>query len=137
MAKFMLRFSAHRIPELAAAYSYADPTHIESVIRPTVRRDGFYTRSQFLDISHWKSPRTRPRCEQNDEDFVQAVTHTALSHPHERVRIELLTLLRGVSWLSASVLLHFGHRAPYQILDFRALWSLKLAPPAVYTFEFW
>ncbi len=60
----------------------------------------------------------------NPEDFIKDVTHTALITPSERLRIEVLTLLNGVSWPTASVLLHFGYDNLYPILDFRALWSL-------------
>jgi hypothetical protein len=50
----------------------------------------------------------------------------------------VLTLLQGVEWPTASVLLHFGHRDLYPILDYRALWSLQVEPPkAGYDFEFW
>jgi len=39
---------------------------------------------------------------------------------------------------TASVLLHFGYRDLYPILDFRALWSLSVEPPKEgYDFEFW
>ena len=46
-------------------------------------------------------------------------------------------LLDGVNWPTASVLLHFGARDPYPILDFRALWSLQVSVPKQYGFEFW
>ena len=49
----------------------------------------------------------------------------------------LLTCLTGVSWPTASVILHFFHPDPYPIMDFRALWSVSLKVPAQYTFEFW
>lgn len=45
--------------------------------------------------------------------------------------------LRGVSWPTASVLLHFGHHDEYPILDYRALWWLGYDKPPPYTFEFW
>ena len=38
----------------------------------------------------------------------------------------------------ASVILHFCHRDPYPILDFRALWSLGAEEPASgYNSDFW
>jgi hypothetical protein len=55
----------------------------------------------------------------------------------ERLQIEVLTLLDGVSWPTASVILHFFHSAPYPIVDFRALWSLKNKVPKRYGFNFW
>lgn len=55
----------------------------------------------------------------------------------ERLRIEALTLLDGIGWPSASVILHFFHKQKYPILDYRALWSVSLEVPYRYIFEFW
>jgi len=49
----------------------------------------------------------------------------------------VLTLLSGVGWPMASVVLHWCHTAPYPILDFRALWSLGVAPLPSYDFPLW
>ena len=65
------------------------------------------------------------------------MTAIALNATSERTRIETLTLLDGVSWLTASVILHFFHRRRYPILDFRALWSVGLETPSQYGFDFW
>lgn len=74
----------------------------------------------------------------NPPEFVREVTSIALTTKNERVAIEALTLLRGVSWPTASVFLHFCSRRPYPILDFRALWSLTCgATPAEYDFALW
>jgi hypothetical protein len=48
-----------------------------------------------------------------------------------------LQMLHGVSYPTASVILHFFHVDTYPILDFRALWSMRIAQPSQYTFEFW
>jgi hypothetical protein len=68
---------------------------------------------------------------------VEAVTRTAASATNERLRIEVLRLLKGVNWATASVILHFGVRDPYPILDYRALWSLGYDEPPSYDFDFW
>ena len=70
-----------------------------------------------------RRPQPQPR-RANAEGFVNAVTATALATPDERLRIEVLTLLDGVDWPTASVVLHFCHADPYPILDYRAIWSL-------------
>ena len=50
----------------------------------------------------------------------------------------MLTLLDGVSWPTASVILHFCSARPYPILDYRALWSLSCEATAVdYDFGLW
>ena len=51
------------------------------------------------------------------------------SSSDERLRIEVLTLLSGVRWPTACVILHYCARQPYPILDFRALWSLSCPVP--------
>jgi hypothetical protein len=65
------------------------------------------------------------------------VTRTALATPDDRLRIEVLRLLRGVDWPTASVILHFAHTDRYPILDFRALWSLGADDPPAYGYELW
>ena len=65
------------------------------------------------------------------------VTRTALRTDNERLKIEILTLLTGVSWPTASVILHFCDKKPYPILDYRALWSLRVEAPPRYDFDFW
>lgn len=106
------------------------------MISPAIHQRRHFTRDEFLTVATWKSRRPRKRYARNDEAFVTAVTRTALSTPHERLRIEVLTLLDGVSWPTASVLLHFGHPDPYPILDFRALWSLGVDVPE-YAYNFY
>jgi len=83
-----------------------------------------------------KTPRSQPRCRANPPDFIREVTRCAFRTPSERLRIEALTLLNGVSWPTASVMLHFLHSDPYPILDFRALSSLNNEVPQQYDFEF-
>jgi hypothetical protein len=49
----------------------------------------------------------------------------------------VLTLLDGVGWPTASVILHFYHSDPYPILDIRALWAVGADLTHKYDFEFW
>lgn len=42
------------------------------------------------------------------------------------MRIEVLTVVCGVSWPVASTILHYCVSDDYPILDFRALWSLEM-----------
>lgn len=37
----------------------------------------------------------------------------------------------------ASVMLHFSFPESYPVLDFRALWSLRIDQPKRYCFDFW
>lgn len=137
MAEFSLRFPLDQVAYWSTQYDYSEEAHLEHEVGPRVREQGYCTREEFMALCEWKSPRVRPRCASNAADFVEAVTRTALSTPNERLRIEVLTLLTGVSWPTASVVLHWGHNEPYPILDFRALWSLGFDSPPRYQFDFW
>jgi hypothetical protein len=133
------RFELEDLRALAARYSYRDETAaIEAGRRARIA--GFYTRKDVLAVCGWKSARTRPLWSHpaNSERVVREVTRVALSTKIEQLKIAALLVLRGVSWPTASVLLHFGTNNRYPILDYRALWSLgNDKPPAPYTFEYW
>jgi hypothetical protein len=111
----------------------ADPSHLKLGIY----NRGFLTKDDLRMVARWKSPRSSRHIEGNSEDFVQEITGFALSSTNERARIETLTLLDGVQWPTASVILHFFHQDRYPIIDFRTLWSVSLDVPTRYTFDFW
>lgn len=140
--KYKLRFDPSEIDELARQYISKNTDQKNEVIivheiGPNAKKNGFYCKDDFLRICRWKTPRTQSRCAENDEPFLREVTAIALAAKDERIRIEILTLLHGVDWPTASVLLHFGHMEPYPILDFRALESLSIPQPLAYKFSFW
>ncbi len=135
MFDFRLRFPVTELQFWASRYQEEKDPILRLV--PQVKQRGFLERDEFLEVCRWKSPRSQPRCRLNSGSFVREVTTIALSTPEERLRIEVLTLLTGVSWPTASVVLHLFHAEPYPILDFRALWSLGKDVPKQYDFQFW
>ena len=120
----------------ADAYSYEDDRIPEEVGRRAKTR-GWFTKGEFMRICKWKTPRTQDHCKVNREPFIKWATRLALSSPHEEGRIRALMMLQGVKWPTASVILHFAHRSPYPILDYRALWSLGFPEPPKHDFAFW
>lgn len=134
---FQLRFPIADIDHWSERYRYKEDVEIEERVAPVAKQAGFLIEDQFVKLCRWKSPRTAARCAKNLPDFIEAVARVALSTLDERLKIEVLTLLDGVSWPTASVILHFCDRDPYPILDFRALWSLSVRQPSQYTFPLW
>lgn len=132
---FHLRFPVREIERWATRYEYGDTKALS--IEPAVKQRGFLIKDEFMAVCHWKTPRSQRRCDANSPDFVRDVTQCALNTTSERLRIEVLTLLSGVSWPTASVILHFFHKDPYPILDFRALWSISRDVPKRYEFSLW
>ncbi len=134
-----LRFPASEIEVWARRYSYPrSDQQLCSVVRPEAQRQGHITREQLLQICYWKTPRAAGKAEPNDDAFVREVTRIAFGTTQERVRIQILTMLAGVGWPTASAILHYTISEDYPILDVRALWSLEMErTTANYTFPLW
>ena len=136
--RFRLRLDLSAIPHWAARFTdNGSDNAILERIRPEVLTRGHLTKAEFLTICAWKSPRSKPRCRENSEHTVRTLTRAALASSDEALKLDLLRLLRGVEWPTASSILHFCDARPYPILDYRAIWSLGIAKPPSYTMEFW
>jgi hypothetical protein len=135
---FKLRFPSKHLLKWEECYRSEEGLEPILAIGPKIKKQGFYTKEQLQAFCYWKSRRSKSRVARNPADYVESITYVALSTRSERLRIEILRLLSGVDWPSASVLLHFGHSDPYPILDFRALWSLGIEKPkSMYNFDAW
>ena len=88
-------------------------------------------------VCDWKSRRSAGHARKNREEDVIEITSFALSAKSEKARIEALQLLHGVNYPTASVILHLYHEEVYPILDFRAIWTLRLKQPSFYDFPYW
>ena len=138
MVKFKLQFDESMIPELANLYSYPLEDKVVDKVGPRSKSRGYFTKDDFKALCRWKTPRSKSRVNSNPPEFIEEATRIALSTDCEELRIGVLTLLHGVSWPTASVVLHFAHKDPYPIIDFRALWSLGIKKrPQFYTFDYW
>lgn len=102
-----------------------------------VKKRRFLSLPELEALCRWKSARPLPRIRSNSNAEVEEITRWALSSSIERVRIEALLLLHGVSWPMASSVLHWFHPDPYPVLDVRALWSLGQSVPSSFSFPFW
>lgn len=135
-----LRFSENRIEYWAKRYVAKQGVKEEDAflrLRDRILEKRVLTKQQLLRVTHWKSPRRAEEAENNKDEYVRAITGFALQTTNERARIEVLTVLSGVKWATASVILHFFHADKYPVLDFRALWSVCAKVPSRYTFAFW
>jgi hypothetical protein len=134
---FALQFDASLIPALASRYSYPPEGQVVDEIGPAVRERGYFTRPEFIEVCAWKTARSRSRVAANTDEEVRETTRLALGATAEALRIWIPMALSGVRWPTASVLLHFGHRDRYPILDYRALEALGVTEPVNYTVPFW
>ena len=130
MMSATLRFSPHDIRDIAARYGYSAGDASLLAMRPAVKKRGCLRLAELERVAKWKAPRSAGHARKNSEAYVAEITSFALAARCERSRIASLTLLDGVGWPMASVILHVFHAAPYPILDSRALWSVSLQVPA-------
>jgi hypothetical protein len=137
MARFRLRIPDDDLRHWASRYAYPGDAEIEERIAPAARARGYLVRDEFLALCRWKTPRSQPRCAENRDEFVREVSRVALATADDELKIRVLLLLTGVSWPTASVILHFCDHGRYPILDVRALWSVGFRRTPVYTFSLW
>ncbi len=132
-----LKFPESEISKWANSYDCSQEEKALLELKPKILKLGYVDKIQLKQVAHWKSPRSASHIDKNSDEFVKDITTWSLSAKDERSKIEVLTLLDGVSWPSASVILHFFHYAPYPILDIRALWSVGMEINNQYSFSFW
>jgi hypothetical protein len=136
MPAFELQFPPKDIQALASRFSYEDDPGCRSAGAAAAAR-GYYRRAEFLEVSDWKSARSRPLLQSNDAPAVEAATRAAFDTSDEAARMGMLSGLRGVGVPVASALLHFAVPDRYPILDVRALESLGRKGRSVYPVSFW
>lgn len=132
-----LRFDESRIQKIAALYEYPIAEDELIDLKPVVQKRGFLKKQELQKIAYWKAPRSSGHVNKNEDAYVREITEFSFRASTERARIQVLTNLDGVSWPTASVILHLFHHEPYPIMDFRALWSVTLEVPKQYSFDFW
>lgn len=133
------RLKIHQIPEFLARYNREHGGVDDGLLarRKRVRAEGRMQLADLCAVCDWKAPRAAGHARKNTNTEVKEITALAFTSRSERVRIEVLQILHGISYPTASVILHFFHSDTYPILDTRALWSMRIRQPAQYTFDFW
>lgn len=131
------RFPLTQIAALSGRYQYEMEDRLVQLV-PAVRDRGYLLKSDLVTLMEWKSRRPRRFIESADSALISEATAVALAAEREELRIGVLTLIPGVAFPMASVILHFFHTDAYPIIDFRALWSMNMgAPTPSYRFEQW
>lgn len=131
-----LRFDKKEIENISNRINNSNDKLLND-LKPKVKEQGFLTKEDLMRVARWKSRRSAWHVNKNQTRFVEEITRFALAAQNERSRIETLTILNGVGWPTASVILHWFHEDEYPILDFRALWSASMEVPKGYGFSFW
>jgi hypothetical protein len=90
------------------------------------RLRGYLTRAELEKVCRWKSPRAIRLIRHNSVARVRAATRRALATRSERLRLEALRTLDGVSVPMASAILTLLDPRRYGVIDIR-VWQLLYA----------
>lgn len=88
-----------------------------------VRKRKYFTKKEFLKICMWKSPRPKNQYLRNSEEKIIFISKKVFSTKFEKLRMELLKKLRGVSIPTASAILTLTDPKNYGVLDIR-VWQI-------------
>jgi hypothetical protein len=136
MPNFELAFPEADIALWAKQYEFG-PDDRPNAVGAFARNHGYLNTEQLFEICDWKSNRRSADTRSNNPQSIEEITRFAFTTEDELGRIGSLTLLKGVGWPSASVILHFCVSDDYPILDVRAIWSLSAEKPSAYSFDYW
>jgi len=133
---FDLRFPHSDISYWADRYQFGTDVNPERT-GDFARKHGYLDVDNLFKICNWKSTRRASSAKENTELTVNEITKFSFSTTDEYSKISALTLLKGVMWPTASVILHFCVCESYPILDVRAIWSLGEEKPSYYNYAYW
>jgi hypothetical protein len=88
-----------------------------------VKATGGFTRTEFLAMCRWKSPRSRRHYERSSAATIRRVSRAVLAARSERERMTRLIALPGVSVATASAILTLIDPRRYGVLDIRC-WQI-------------
>lgn len=105
---------------IAKTADFEDSKTLEILnISKIIKKQGHLTKEQIIRILKWKSPRPLRFYEQNSETDIETITKLAFQQNDDKLKIHILTALKGVNYPSASAILMFYEPKNYPVLDIR------------------
>ena len=116
--------TAHFVKCWSERYPVARERRLFDQVGPTVAAQGYYSRSDFIEVARWKSPRSITYVARNSDEDIEEITRLALAAP-DRLRHRVLDLLDGVGVPMASALLTVCEPTRFTVIDYRAIETLQ------------
>lgn len=91
-----------------------------------IKKRGYFTKKEFLQMCMWKSPRPKNQYIKNSEEDIISTSKKVFSTKYEKRRIELLTGLKGIKIPVASAILMLTDPENYGVIDIRVWQTLYL-----------
>ena len=105
---------------IAETTDFEDSKTLELLkLSEVTKEQGYLTKEQTIRILKWKSPRPLRFYEQNSNRDIETITKLAFQQNYDKLKIHILTALKGVNYPSASAILMFYEPKNYPVLDIR------------------
>ena len=107
-----------------AAYVEDTKTHELISLLNGVRTRGYLNADEFMLIGMWKSPRQKHNYIKNNAETIKAISKESFKTKDEKVKVIILTSLKGVSVPTASAILTLTDPQNYGVIDIRVWQAL-------------
>ena len=99
--------------------SYQEDVKTLEIFKIVEQEEGSLSRNTIIKILKWKSPRPLRFYNKNEESYIKNITQLSFKEKNDKLKIHILTALKGVNYPSASAILMFKNPDFYPVLDIR------------------
>ena len=99
--------------------SYQEDVKTLEIFKIVEQEEGSLSRNTIIKILKWKSPRPLRFYNKNEEVYIKNITQLSFKEKNDKLKIHILTALKGVNYPSASAILMFKNPDFYPVLDIR------------------
>jgi thermostable 8-oxoguanine DNA glycosylase len=107
------------IDKIIETTSYKEDDKTLNLFKFVKQDEVLLNKSTLLKILKWKSPRPLRFYNENEEEYIKNITQLAFQQEDDKVKIHILTALKGVNYPSASAILMFKNPEYFPVLDIR------------------
>lgn len=107
------------IDEILKSIDYKEDDKTLKIFSLVEQEEELLSRNTLIKILKWKSPRPLRFYNENEEEYIKNITQLAFKQENDRVKIHILTALKGVNYPSASAILMFKNPELFPVLDIR------------------
>ena len=99
--------------------SYQEDVKTLEIFKIVEQEEGSLSRNTIIKILKWKSPRPLRFYNKNEEVYIKNITQLSFKEKNDKLKIHILTALKGVNYPSASAILMFKNPDFFPVLDIR------------------
>ncbi|MGM5470245.1 hypothetical protein ACS386_08205 [Flavobacteriaceae bacterium LMO-SS05] len=107
------------IDKILKSIDYKEDDKTLKIFKLAEQEEELLSRNTLIKILKWKSPRPLRFYNENEEEYIKNITQLAFKQENVKVKIHILTALKGVNYPSASAILMFKNPDFFPVLDIR------------------